>query len=117
MKEFHFTRNGAHHTSRVDVVGGGGPKALPIHNLPGASVPISPDGHAWGYGGSGPTQLAIDLLWEVYDRPPAPPFYRAFTDEVLARISQDIYVLTEDQVRNWERLYDGEKWLQERLAV
>ena len=45
---------------------------LRLHTQRGASYPKSPDGHAWGYYGSGPAQLALDLLWEVYGEGTAP---------------------------------------------
>jgi hypothetical protein len=46
----------------------------------------SPDGFAWGYGGSGPAQLALALLaYELGDDEKALEWYQAFKWEVVAR--------------------------------
>ena len=56
-----------------------------------ANVPVllpprhSPTGYEWGYGGSGPAELArqIAALW---GRPDAPALYQALKWEILARM-------------------------------
>jgi len=48
---------------------------------PGPSQKIinhSPDGFSWGYGGSGPAQLALAILLELYGREWAEVNYQGF---------------------------------------
>lgn len=50
-----------------------------------AHVMHSPDGFAWGYCGSGPSQLAFAILLEITGSPLlARTFYRQFTTEFVA---------------------------------
>ena len=44
----------------------------------------SPDGFSWGYGGSGPSQLALAICLEASDEKTALEHYRAFTLEHVA---------------------------------
>lgn len=53
----------------------------------------SPDGFAWGYGGSGPAQLALALLLQFTDKKFAIDNYQDFKAEVLANKPAD-YTLT-----------------------
>src|SRR6185437_10265213 len=51
----------------------------------------SPDGFAWGYGGSGPSQLALALLADALeDDKLALSYYQTFKWEKIATINQDI---------------------------
>lgn len=84
--------------------GGGGDyrRLLTVRTQHGAAGPQSPDGHAWGYGGSGPAQLALDILWDVYGSEPAPRLLLAFRTDVIARLDQAKgFLITEDSVREW----------------
>ena len=45
----------------------------------------SPTGFSWGFGGSGPAQLALALLLDVLDRDEAQLRYQAFKWDVVAR--------------------------------
>lgn len=55
----------------------------------------SPDGWSWGYAGSGPTQAALDILWDWMDEEPAPGAYQDFKNEYLA----DAYDGTKAELR------------------
>ena len=44
----------------------------------------SPDGFAWGYGGSGPAQLALAICLEIYIRETALKLYQAFKWKYIA---------------------------------
>lgn len=49
----------------------------------------SPDGFNWGYGGSGPAQLALAILLEVYQDPQlALPRYQKFKWEFIAGLPE-----------------------------
>lgn len=57
--------------------------------LPDASQKVynhSPDGFNWGYGGSGPAQLALALCLLVFDKETALRSYQTFKWKVIARL-------------------------------
>jgi len=62
----------------------------------------SPDGHAWGYGGSGPAELAKDILWDLLGQPPVGGLYQAFKWAHIATLDQaQGFVLGERLIRAW----------------
>lgn len=60
----------------------------------------SPTGFAWGYGGSGPAQLALAMLADHFgDDRKALRLYQRFKDAYLARLDMDAgFVLTDLQI-------------------
>jgi hypothetical protein len=63
----------------------------------------SPTGFCWGYGGSGPAQLALAILLDHFngDRGRALALYQDFKFKVIARLPQDDnFVLTNAQVES-----------------
>lgn len=70
-------------SSKVTVFDDDGAHPLELH------VRHSPDGHTWGYGGSGPAQLALDLLWDVTGAEPERVVYQRFMRAVIARFDKD----------------------------
>lgn len=64
----------------------------------------SPDGFAWGYHGSGPSELARCILWDVLDHPEPPPpqLYHQFKNEVIAGLDQrSEFSLDESFIWDW----------------
>lgn len=62
----------------------------------------SPTGFAWGYGGSGPSQLALALLLQVTDVRTAIEHYQAFKFAKIARMPIDKgWEMTPDDVKAW----------------
>lgn len=62
----------------------------------------SPDGHAWGYGGSGPSELAKDILWDVLGRRPQGVLYQEFKWAFIANLDQDAgWRIYETTIRAW----------------
>lgn len=62
----------------------------------------SPDGFSWGYGGSGPAQLALAILLKFHSQEFALRYYQNFKWKFVAKLPQtdfnvevDIYKLTE----------------------
>lgn len=49
----------------------------------------SPDGFAWGYGGSGPAQLALAILLEIFGEEVALSHYQAFKNDIIAKQNSD----------------------------
>lgn len=86
MKRYVGTKSGSLDWS-VEVEEAGETRPLPLR-LDLASH--SPDGFSWGYGGSGPAQLALALIADATDDDSvAVRFYQQFKDEVVARIPSD----------------------------
>ena len=61
----------------------------------------SPTGPAWGYGGSGPAQLALAILLAVTDEATAELFYQTFKWSVIAPIEADRWTLDAGDVLGW----------------
>ncbi len=61
----------------------------------------SPDGFNWGYGGSGPAQLALALLLHYTDRDKAVFLYQRFKWEVIAVLPQSDFEMDEAVVKDW----------------
>jgi hypothetical protein len=60
----------------------------------------SPDGFEWGYGGSGPTQLALAILADyLNDDEQALNLYQRFKWEVIATLPKKSWTLNEHQIR------------------
>ena len=58
---------------------------------PGASLAVinhSPDGFAWGYGGSGPGQLALAICLKLLGKEKAIECYQDFKTRLIARLPQ-----------------------------
>lgn len=61
----------------------------------------SPDGFNWGYGGSGPAQLALGLLLDVTgDRQIASQYYQLFKADAVAHFGEE-WEITEVAIRRW----------------
>jgi hypothetical protein len=69
---------------------------LPHHML------HSPDGFAWGYHGSGPSELARCLLWDVLGHAPEKPLYHKFKSTFIAPLSRNAeWSLDESAIWDW----------------
>ena len=67
----------------------------------------SPTGIEWGYGGSGPADLARSVLLALTDEPTANALYQPFKHEVVAKIPEAGGVLRAADIRRWvERARD-----------
>ena len=63
-------------------------------------VDHSPSGFNWGYGGSGPAQLAFAILYDYFDhKDVAFNNYQQFKWEVIAKLNQDKdFILTDEDI-------------------
>jgi hypothetical protein len=68
----------------------------------------SPSGFEWGYGGSGPAQLAIAILAHAYDDEFATTHYQQFKRDVVARLPEDSWTLTKSDLNEWRREVIGD---------
>jgi hypothetical protein len=65
-------------------------------------VSHSPTGFAWGYHGSGPSQLAFAILLEESDEKVAQTFYQQFKQEILAPMEMELpFKLTSTEIQKW----------------
>jgi len=73
-------------------------------------VSHSPTGLDWGYGGSGPAQLALALLIDVRGNiPEAKARYQQFKWDVIAKLPYERWRLTEEQINLLAGFPAGEK--------
>lgn len=63
-------------------------------------VDSSPTGFAWGYSGSGPTDLARSMLADRLGYVPQSAVYITFRDEIIASLP-DEFILTFEEVDRW----------------
>lgn len=71
----------------------------------------SPDGFEWGYGGSGPSDLALAILWHALGREPSAPLYHAFKFAHVATwpnhgwriVQDDVLAYVESLGEEWDR--------------
>lgn len=81
----------------------------------------SPTGFEWGYGGSGPAQLALALLLDYYGADAAQQTYHFFKSQVVARMPAGEWELTGSEIQFWMQTnidnseqeasaYFSEKW-------
>ena len=61
----------------------------------------SPDGFCWGYGGSGPSQLALALLLEFTNKEEAIKFYQEFKWEIVAKLPKESFELPKEKILSW----------------
>lgn len=61
----------------------------------------SPDGFAWGYGGSGPAQLALAILAHATDDKTAQKHYQKYKEGVIAALQSSDWVITTKHVKDW----------------
>mgnify|MGYP001606518427 CR=1 FL=1 len=61
----------------------------------------SPDGFNWGFGGSGPAQLALALLFHYAELDQTKRWYEKFKADVIAILPQSDFEIPESLVRDW----------------
>jgi hypothetical protein len=59
----------------------------------------SPTGFEFGYGGSGPSDLALSMAWDVLGREPHPLAYQALKSRIVAKHAGAGFRVTEEAVR------------------
>ena len=99
MKRIYHGRRFFDHGSEVRFVDDGA-------TFPGLLLPLrldlvnhSPTGFEWGYGGSGPAQLALAMLaHHLGDDRRALEHYFDFKFRVIAGLSHDEWILTSDEI-------------------
>lgn len=68
----------------------------------------SPTGFEWGYGGSGPAQLALAILaHELNDDERAVVLHERFKRDVICRLDRAGFVMSSDDIAAWLERDDG----------
>jgi hypothetical protein len=99
----HSDKVGRHFVGRR---GDGGPAVVTVDDRPlrprNDLRNHSPDGFQWGYGGSGPAQLALAILAEATgDDEAALMFYQDFKWQYVATLTGDTFILSQADVIGW----------------
>jgi len=63
----------------------------------------SPTGPEWGYGGSGPAQLALALLVDVLGEHDGERLYQLYKRQVVAGFSHEGFAITAEAIEEWAR--------------
>lgn len=66
----------------------------------------SPTGFEWGYGGSGPAQLALALLADAVGDAAALAYYQHYKEDEVADFSKDRWHKTSEGIRQWVADYE-----------
>lgn len=68
----------------------------------------SPDGFQWGYGGSGPSDLALAIMTDYFSRQgvvksleEANGCYQDFKWDFIAKLAEDGWSITDEQIHEW----------------
>jgi hypothetical protein len=98
--KIYFARGGdIDFAGRVVVRENGRDRALPPRN---DVMNHSPDGFAWGYGGSGPAQLALAILCDATgDDAKAVRHYQDFKWERIATLKENAWQISAADVLAW----------------
>ncbi len=86
-KTYHGKRGGDH--ARVTVTEDG--TTRPLRHI----VHHSPTGFEWGYGGSGPADLALALCADVLGERPSVALYQAVKESLVCGIAEDEWHLSD----------------------
>jgi len=69
----------------------------PLHHF----VRHSPTGFEWGYGGSGPADLALSILVDLIGLAKADQLYQQFKWDVVAQLPRSGWRLSETRIQEW----------------
>jgi len=73
-------------------------------NVPHVIKRHSPTGYEWGYEGSGPAELALNILYAVTgDEAVAARYYQEFKRQFIARVPQPGGVIKRAEILEWLR--------------
>lgn len=97
-KDYRDFIDGAEHVAPINCVRH---EAGALVDIPQRWVVHSPTGFEWGYGGSGPADLALNVLGLFVPPPEAWRLHQRFKWAVIARIPREGGVIEPDAVRAW----------------
>ena len=74
-----------------------------VTNVPHSIIQHSPSGFEWGYGGSGPAELALNILAMFTDRQTADELHQTFKWDFIAKLPYDGGIIKGREIRKWLR--------------
>lgn len=95
MKTYHGLRTSHGETYVTVRLNGDRPRPL-FHRMR-----HSPTGFEWGYGGSGPADLAFSILWDLLGETTANRFYQDFKWAFIAPADRERVEISEEEIRTW----------------
>ena len=110
VKEIHLRREMWRKEDELGTSGGSDGEALV--DIPQVYVYHSPDGFEWGYGGSGPSDLALNILALFVPPPEAWRLHHYYKDAVIARVPAEGCTIEPGSVREWVAAF----WAHEKEA-
>lgn len=76
-------------------------------NVPRRVVHHSPDGYEWGYGGSGPADLALNILSLFVGANRAWPLHQEFKSDFIANMPHEGGTIPKDAIVNWIEAHEA----------
>ena len=73
----------------------------PTVNIEQSTIFHSPDGFEWGYSGSGPADLALNILLRFTTRENAFALHQSFKVDFISGMNKDGGVITEGEIVAW----------------
>ena len=67
----------------------------------------SPDGFEWGYGGSGPAELALAILTDLLGKKPPHLMYHSFKIAIIAHLDRYQWYITDHAVTSWVKDFEA----------
>ena len=62
----------------------------------------SPDGFEYGYNGSGPTDLALSILWDLFNEEPKQWLYMALRAKFIGPADRKKpLIISEEEIKDW----------------
>ena len=95
MKTFVATRNEDKNSISIKVISSDESTSDLIHRKHHS------DDLEWGYLGSGPSDLARSIMWEVLGTQPHPTLYQDFKFKFIAMMPYEGFTLQESEIRAW----------------
>lgn len=113
MKTYHITRWGDSMTDKVVVTVHEDSRIRNLSPRPSQKQRNhSPDGFNFGYGGSGPAQLALAILMDYTGSVPRPAMYQAFKFQFLSGMKDPGGTITAEQIQQFIDEFDeGDKFM------
>lgn len=86
-----------------DIVLKRGPGGSALTNISQKNLQHSPAGFDWGYGGSGPADLALNILAKFTDRETAEELHQVFKWDYIAKLPFEGGTIKGREIKKWLR--------------
>ncbi|HRV02762.1 MAG TPA: DUF6011 domain-containing protein [Mesotoga sp.] len=76
-------------------------EGIAMTNVPRFKIFHSPDGYEWGYSGSGPADLALNILLLFVEESEAYRLHQQFKSQFVASMPEEGGIIENKDIRNW----------------